>query len=155
MQQDIAEKIEELKGAGIAKLSTLYRELFGAKAPPGNRVHMIRQLAYQIQERTRGGISGAAKDSIREMIQTYDPINKTSIKTNSGKTEAGRDARLPMPGSFIIKTYKGNRIEVKVLENGFEYQGALYKNLSAVAEAITGNHWNGFIFFGVGQHARK
>lgn len=155
MQENIAGQIEALKTTGTAQLSALYRQLFGDKTAPGNRIYMIRQLAYQIQETALGGLSTAAGDSIREMILTYDPINKTSIKTNSGKTEAGRDARLPMPGSFIIKTYKGNRIEVKVLENGFEYQGVIYKNLSTVAEAITGNHWNGFIFFGVGQHARK
>ena len=155
MQENISAQIEALKTAGTAQLSALYRQFFGDKTAPGNRTYMIRQLAYQIQGRALGGLSTAAKNSIRELIQTYDPINKTSIKTNSGKTDAGRDARLPMPGSFIIKTYKGNRIEVKVLENGFEYQGALYKNLSAVAETITGNHWNGFIFFGVGQHARR
>ena len=152
---NIAGQIEALKTATTAQLSTLYGQYFDDKAAPGNRTFLIRQLAYQIQEKALCGLSTPAKDSIRELIQAYDPINKTSIKTNSGKTEAGRDTRLPMPGSFIIKTYKGNRIEVKVLENGFEYQGAIYKNLSAVAEAITGNHWNGFIFFGVGQHARK
>ncbi len=152
MQVDITGQIEALKTTGMAELLERYKQLFGDEtASSGNRIFLIRQLAYRIQEQASGGLSTAAKDSIREMILAYDPINKTSIKTISGKTAAGRDARLPMPGSFIIKTYKGNRIEVKVLENGFEYQGALYNNLSAVAKAITGAHWNGFIFFGVGQ----
>lgn len=149
--EDIARQIEVLKTTGTTQLQVQYRELLGDATPSGNRIFLIRQLAYRIQEQAVGGISPAAKGSIRELIQTYDPINKTTIRANSGKTAAGRDARLPMPGSFIIKTYKGNRIEVKVLENGFEYQGALYNNLSAVAKTITGAHWNGFIFFGVGQ----
>lgn len=33
-----------------------------------------------------------------------------------------RDSRLPAPGSIITKTYRSNTIEVKVLENGVEYQ---------------------------------
>lgn len=95
------------------------------------------------------------RDRIQELIRTYDPINKIAVKTNAGKTAVGRDVRLPMPGSFIIKTYKGNRIEVKVLESGFEYQGAMYKNLSAVAKAVTGDHWNGFMFFGFSATQRR
>ena len=145
---NIAEEIEALKRTGTAQLLTKYRELFGDKAAPGNRIFLIRKLAYRIQERSMDGISPAARNKIRELIQTYDPINKIAVKTSSGQTAASRDVRLPMPGSFIIKTYKGNRIEVKVLENGFEYQGVIYKNLSAVAKAVTGDHWNGFLFFG-------
>jgi hypothetical protein len=37
-----------------------------------------------------------------------------------------------------------------VLEKGFEYEGRRYRSLSAVARAVTGSHWNGFHFFGVG-----
>jgi hypothetical protein len=36
---------------------------------------------------------------------------------------------------------------VLVLENGFEYEGAIYKTLSAVAKKITGQHCNGYHFF--------
>ena len=58
-----------------------------------------------------------------------------------------RDSRLPMPGSVITKDYKGKRITVQVLEDGFEYDGCVYKSLSAVAKAVTGSHWNGLLFF--------
>jgi len=30
---------------------------------------------------------------------------------------------------------------------GFEYEGEVYRSLSAVAEAVTGKHWNGYHFF--------
>ena len=30
---------------------------------------------------------------------------------------------------------------------GFEYEGEVYKSLSAVAKAITGSHTNGYLFF--------
>ena len=47
-----------------------------------------------------------------------------------------RDSRLPAPGSIITKNYRGNTIEVKVLEIGFEYQGKIYKSISRVAMDI-------------------
>jgi hypothetical protein len=44
---------------------------------------------------------------------------------------------------------------VKVLETGFEYNGAVYASLSAVALQITGTRWNGFLFFGIHKGARR
>ncbi|HOW59784.1 MAG TPA: DUF2924 domain-containing protein [Candidatus Omnitrophota bacterium] len=152
---DIAEKIEALKTTETAQLSALYRQVYSDKAVPGNRTFLIRQLAYRIQEKASGELSPAAKDKIQELIRCYDPINRTVIRSSTGTTEAGRDIRLPTPGSFITKVYKGKRLDVKILEKGFEYQGTVYNNLSAVAKAITGAHWNGFTFFGVKNNGRK
>lgn len=155
MQANTTEHIEGLKTAGTEQLAEHYRQHFGNKAAPGNRTFLIRQLAYQIQERALGGLSTAEKDRIRELIKAYDPINKLAVKTGSRDRTGGRDNRLPTPGSFITKKYKGKRIDVKVLEQGFEYQSTIYSNLSAVAEAVTGAHWNGFAFFGVKNRGRN
>jgi hypothetical protein len=38
---------------------------------------------------------------------------------------------------------------VKILDNGFEYDGRRFPSLSAVAGEITGTRWNGFAFFGL------
>jgi hypothetical protein len=58
------------------------------------------------------------------------------------------DPRLPPLGEEIAREYKGRNIVVKVREAGFEYEGKLYKSLSAVAREVTGTKWNGFLFFG-------
>ncbi|HOG23985.1 MAG TPA: DUF2924 domain-containing protein [Candidatus Omnitrophota bacterium] len=155
MQANTAERIEELKTAGAEQLPLLYRRYFGDKPAPGNRTFLIRQLAYRIQEKASGELSPTAKCKIQELIHTYDPINRTVIRSSTGTTETGRDIRLPTPGSFITKVYKGKRLDVKVLEKGFEYQDTVYSNLSAVAKAVTGAHWNGFVFFGVKNRGRK
>ncbi len=57
------------------------------------------------------------------------------------------DNRLPMPGQEIIREYKGRTLLVRVLDDGFEFEGDVYKSLSAVAKAITGTHCNGYLFF--------
>ena len=155
MQANTTEHIEGLKTAGTKQLSTLYRQYFGDRPAPGNRTFLIRQLTYRIQEQTSGELSPQTNDKIQELIRSYDPINRTVIRSSTGTTETGRDIRLPTPGSFITKVYKGKRLDVKVQEKGFEYQGTVYSNLSAVAKAITGAHWNGFVFFGVKNNGRK
>jgi len=37
------------------------------------------------------------------------------------------------------------------LEHGFAFNGQVYRSLSAVAKAITGAHYNGFLFFRLNQ----
>lgn len=62
-----------------------------------------------------------------------------------------RDSRLPAVGNIITKTYRGQNIEVKVLENGFEYQGKTYKSISRVAMDIVKRPISGYVFFGLSK----
>jgi len=57
------------------------------------------------------------------------------------------DSRLPMPGTILVREYKGCSVRVRVLEQGFEYARQTFRTLSAVAKAVTGTHINGFLFF--------
>jgi len=43
---------------------------------------------------------------------------------------------------------------VKVLSDGFEFEGRLYKSLSKIANEIAGTRWNGFTFFGLDREVR-
>ena len=67
---------------------------------------------------------------------------------------AARDPRLPPVSSLLTRFYKGQTIEVKVLEHGFAYQGRAFSSLSALAKQITGSHCSGFAFFGLGRRAQ-
>lgn len=44
---------------------------------------------------------------------------------------------------------------VTVLQDGFEYDGKRWKSLTEIAKAITGNHWNGPLFFGLTKRSKK
>ena len=148
---DPACDILALQRMPIGELLRKYKALFEVNASGNNPKFLMRKIAYRIQEAALGSLLDSVRNRIDELIKAYDPINKRTFKTRGGNlpTVTGRDPRLPMPGSLIVKNYKGQKIEVKVLEKGFEYQGVVYKNLSLVAKAITGNHWNGFGFFGL------
>jgi hypothetical protein len=54
-----------------------------------------------------------------------------------------------MVGTVLVRQYRGRDIEVRVLTDGFEWEGQVFKSLSAVAKAVTGTQWNGRVFFGV------
>ena len=60
----------------------------------------------------------------------------------------------------FVRIWKARRHEVLAHENGFEYEGRMFRSLSAVAREITGTRWNGRLFFGLkkgddagGRHA--
>ena len=98
------------------------------------------------------GLSNEAKTRLDQFIKAYDPINNKALRQNGASQAAKdriRDRRLPIPGTVISKVYKGTVIDVKVLDKGFEYAGKPYRTLSAIAGAVTGQHWNGYLFFGL------
>jgi hypothetical protein len=114
---------------------------------------LVRRIAYRLQELEYGGLSQKAQNRLKELIGLYDPVNnkairpKVSVETQAKTKTRGRDMRLPIPGTIITKDYRGKKHQVKVLEDGFEYEGKIYKHLTPVAEKITGAHWNGYNFF--------
>jgi hypothetical protein len=55
----------------------------------------------------------------------------------------------PIAGTQLLREYRGVEHAVKVLADGFEYEGRPYRSLSAIARAITGTRWNGWTFFGL------
>ncbi len=144
-------EIMALKNAPLEAIKAKYAALYGQDSPSSsNKVFLWRKIAYRLQELEYGGLPDDTKNRINELIKRYDPVNNNTLrpKKNPGKEgKNGRDKRLPIPGAIIRKEYKDQLIEVKVLENGFEYQGKAYKTLSSVATAVTGDHVNGYTFF--------
>jgi len=155
MGENTVSKIMGLKDMSLEELKQKYEEVFtGSKAPSNNKVYLWRRIAYRMQEREYGELSEKVQGKIEEFIQKYDPINNKALRPDNAETpepskKLKRDNRLPIPGTIITKEYKGNKIQVKILESGFEYNNKAYKSLSAIAKEATGAHWNGYLFFGL------
>jgi len=154
MNEGINAKIVALKNMAIPKLQEEFEALFnGQKASSDNKVYLVRRIAYRLQELEYGGLSQKAQNRLKELIGLYDPVNnkairpKVSIETQARTKTRGRDMRLPIPGTMITKDYRDKKHQVKILKSGFEYEGKIYKHLTAIAEKITGAHWNGYNFF--------
>jgi len=150
-QDDFLKEVSALNDKPLKDLKEKYQKLYGPKkVVPVNRTFLVKRIVYKLQEQKHGGLSQAAKDKADALIKKHDPVNNKSAKSKNGDSKkANRDPRLPIPGTVIAKTYKGKKFEVKVLEKGFEFKGKPYRSLSAIAKDITGNIWNGFLFFGL------
>ena len=154
MEEMKLSQIMELKEKSLSELKAKYKELFGQEPPSNNRVFLWRKIIYRVQELEFGTLSMEAQSKLQELIQKYDPVNNVLLRPKHNRLPAKAtspltDRRLPIPGSIITKNYKGKKIQIKVLEEGFEYSGGIYRTLSSVAHAITGQHWNGYLFFGL------
>ncbi|MFN5560408.1 MAG: DUF2924 domain-containing protein [Opitutaceae bacterium] len=61
--------------------------------------------------------------------------------------ERARDPRIPPAGTVLVRHFGDRDYRVTVPADGFMLGRHRYRSLSAVAKAITGKHWNGFLFF--------
>jgi hypothetical protein len=150
MSNEIAQEIETVKERSLRDLQEAYQRHFpDKKAIPNNRVYLWRRVAYKAQELEQGGLSAQAKAKLKSLADAYDPVNNVVLKPKEASSVflSKRDRRLPLPGTIITKEYKGTKIQIKALNNGFQYSGKIYKSLTAVAKEVTGAHWNGFLFF--------
>jgi hypothetical protein len=55
------------------------------------------------------------------------------------------------PGARLVREWAGKTHSVIVLEHGFDYDGERYPSLTKIAARITGAHWSGPRFFGIGK----
>ena len=60
-----------------------------------------------------------------------------------------RQEQRPITGTRLLREWRGVEHVVTVQRDGFEWQGRPYQSLSAIARAITGTRWNGWVFFGL------
>lgn len=141
MTGTIIGRIAALKTTPTPALRTMWRDLFEGEPPPYNRRFLESRLAYRIQELEFGGLKPATVARLEALGEDLD----------GGKAEVRRqraDDR-PIVGTRLIREYQGVEHCATVLAEGFEYQGRPYKSLSAIARAITGTRWNGWVFFGI------
>jgi hypothetical protein len=160
MDPQLEKEIERLRQSKVKELQERYRELFGEDSPSSNRAHLFRRVAWRLQTRGAGKLSERAEQRAVELADDAE-LRRRAPRSFwgdlKGRTPAGthRDPRLPEVGSQLTRSYQQGTIEVRVLETGFEYNGAVYPSLSAIARQVTGTRWNGFLFFGIQKGARR
>ena len=140
-KQDVPARLAALPDADIHDLKQQWRSLFGAEPPPYNRRFLESRLAYRIQELAYGGLQ---PETIARLEALGEPIDGGNITLRRIRQE-----QRPIVGTRLLREYQGVEHVVTVTRDGFEYQGRPYQSLSAIARAITGTRWNGWLFFGL------
>lgn len=141
----IPARLVALKTTSATDLKKQWRELFDSEPPPFNRRYLESRLAYRIQELAYGFLK---PETIRRLERLGDELDGGDKSKRSLHANRGR----PITGTRLLREWQGAEQIVTVTNDGFEWQGRPYKSLSAIARAITGTRWNGWVFFGLKNH---
>ncbi len=140
MIASVLAQLAALKGLPTPDLKRRWRELFDTE-PPYNRRFLESRLAYRIQELAYGGLKAETIERLVALAEDLDGGDPTK------RRRPAMDR--PIAGTRLIREWQGVEHCVTVRDDGYEYQGRPYKSLSAVARAIAGTRWNGWVFFGL------
>ncbi len=103
-----------------------------------------RGIAYRMQEQATGGLP-------KKVVRWLEQI----VRKQDAKHGAGRSASAARTGTRLVREWQGRANEVVVLEDGFLWNGEIYRSLSEIARLITGTRWSGPRFFGLVEQRRK
>lgn len=141
MTDTVLARLAALKTTPTLDLKRQWRDLFETEPPPYNRRFLESRLAYRIQELAYGGLKPETIERLEALGEQLDGGNVVLRRIRA-------DAK-PISGTRLIREWQGIEHCVTVRDHDYEYQGRPYKSLSAVARAITGTRWNGWVFFGL------
>ena len=165
MSVNVEQLVAGLQRMTVTQLRHRYAEVHGEPTKSNNKPFLIRRIAWRTQANEEGDLAVRARRIHEKAMQIANDAdlrlrapstppkgNETSGRTAKavhGTLAVPADSRLPMPGAMLRRDYRGRTISVRVLPKGFEYDGIIYRSLSAVARVVTGAHWNGYLFFGL------
>jgi hypothetical protein len=141
----IPARLATLRTTPTPELKQQWRDLFDSEPQPFNRRYLESRLAYRIQELAYGGLKP-------ETIRRLERLGEELDGGDRVKRGIRADRDRPITGTRLLREWQGVEQIVTVTADGFEWQGRPYKSLSAIARAITGTRWNGWVFFGLRNH---
>jgi hypothetical protein len=141
MTDPVLARVAAIKTTPTPDLKKMWRDLFGTDAPPYNRRFLESRLAYRVQELAYGGLK---PETIKRLEALGNQLDGGNITLRRIRTD-----QKPIAGTRLVRDWQGVGHVVTVRDDGYEYQGRPYKSLSAIARAITGTRWNGWVFFGL------
>jgi hypothetical protein len=161
MGTPVHHEIAALHRLTVGQLRARYAAVYGEGTAAGNRAWLVKRIAYRLQVLAEGDLSERARRRAAELANDADlrvlppraPVEP--VPQAVAPPPPPKDARLPPPGTVLARPYRGETLQVRVLDDGFEFRGQVYASLSAVAKAATGSHCNGFLFFHLALNGGK
>ena len=156
MELNVHKEVAAMQRLGAKQLRGRYAEVFGETTTANNKTWLIRRITWRLQALAEGDLTERARRRAEELGNDADlRMNPPRPRVADAPQAMGtatanvlpRDRRLPRVGSVLVRKYRGQTLQVRVLAEGFEFAGAVHPSLSAVAKAITGSHCNGYLFF--------
>ena len=138
MARRAALSLEQLEELSPETLRNEWERRCGAPTPNISPDLLRLGLGYRLQEQRLGALSRGTRSLLQQLVRT----------ANAGGSNVPPLRKLT-PGTRLVRDWHGVGHTVTVLDEGFEYNGTIWRSLTAVAKSITGVHWNGPRFFGL------
>ncbi|MBZ0234429.1 MAG: DUF2924 domain-containing protein [Deltaproteobacteria bacterium] len=161
---DVTRKIGELSTLRVRELRERLAQILGRPVRTSNRAYLIRKLSWHLRDQAEGH---HVPRTLQELLDAGPALlparwrERLSRATTpaadavTGAVNPDRDARLPLPGTELVREFRGRTYRVVVHEADFEYDGRRWTSLSAIARHITGSPWNGMVFFGLARRSSR
>src|ERR1700683_3923011 len=121
----LREQIESLRHITVGQLKTKYKEVFGEVSRSNHKQFLFRRIAWRMQANAEGGLSERARRRALEIANDAD-VRIRAPKAKFGpdatldpklsvtrKVVSASDPRLPPPGTYLEREYKGRRFIAK------------------------------------------
>src|ERR1700733_4385864 len=122
---NIEATIAALRRMTVTQLRQKYLEVFGESANAANKEFLVKRIAWRIQSLAEGGLSERARKRAEELARDADlrvTIPKRSEIGDRG-VDRSRSAGAPIAGTVLTRKYKGQVLQVTVLDGGFDFRG--------------------------------
>ena len=107
----------------------------------------MRVLAYRIQAAALGDLDRAILRRLREpRDEAFELGDARPFATRGPTTREGVGLK---SGALLVREWNGRLERIMILDDGYAWNGCVYRSLSQVAKAMTGTNWNGHRFFGL------
>jgi hypothetical protein len=136
----VLRQLAALEKMKLAELQDKWRDLYGSEPPKFGKTFLQRRLAFRIQELFYGGLEEPVKEKLDEIADKAEGKKVKSQVEVDGKI---------LPGTRFTREWRGRIYETIVRDDGFEYNGQMFRSLSAIATVITGTQWNGRKWWGL------
>jgi len=141
----VLRQLAALENMKLAELQEKWRDLYGTEPPGFKSTFLRKRLAYRIQELFYGGLDEFTRNRLGNVADNFENQKlKTKIESE-GKI---------LPGTRFIREWNCRTYETIARKDGFEYNGQMFRSLTAVATAITGTKWNGRKWWGLPSTAK-
>lgn len=150
MTASLAKRLAELETMNTAALQNEWRRLFRSQPPSLSRDLLMRAIGHRYQEIAFGGLGKAAARKLRALADAAKAPTADAAASSAGDDRRGTARTVLMPGARLVREWHGQTHSVTVTDTGFDYAGRSYRSLTEIAREITGTHWSGPRFFGIG-----
>ncbi len=167
-EPSIAAQVVALTKLSVPQLRQKWQEVFGQPTTQRHKQYLVKRIAWELQRRHFGQeLSADARQQLHNLQEEFRRSpprtwfrgvqhNRTAAPTPASPSRPVRSPQEPAPGTILTRPYKGRQVIVTVRgPRQFEYEGQMFRSLSAVAKTVTGSHLSGCAFFGLTQNRKE